>query len=247
MSSPLLDSENLRLPTSAELPDSDDIPVDNEYQNTLPNWLLAVLEEIWSERQDWYFGVDMGIYDREGQNQGAATIVPDGFLSVGVVRHKRENKGRLSYVLQEEENIPPIFALEYVSQTYNGEYSEKMSKYARLGVKYYLIYNPEYYKRDKHTAFELYKLIKGNYEKQEGEPVWLREIGLGIGRVRGEIGGIEREWLAWFDEMGNPYPLPSQLIRQERQRASQLEQALEQERLEKLRLLEKLRQLGIEP
>jgi len=189
----------------------------------------------------------MGIYDREGQNQGAATIVPDGFLSVGVVRHKRENKGRLSYVLQEEENIPPIFALEYVSQTYNGEYSEKMSKYARLGVKYYLIYNPEYYKRDKHTAFELYKLIKGNYEKQEREPVWLREIGLGIGRVRGEIGGIEREWLAWFDEMGNPYPLPSQLIRQERQRASQLEQALEQERLEKLRLLEKLRQLGIEP
>jgi septal ring factor EnvC (AmiA/AmiB activator) len=42
-----------------------------------------------------------------------------------------------------------------------------------------------------------------------------------------------REWLAWFDETGNPYPLPSQLIRQERQRAAQLAQALEQEELEK--------------
>jgi Uma2 family endonuclease len=239
-----LDTENLRLLTSAELPDADDTPVDNEYQNTLPNWLLAVLEEIWGERQDWYFGVDMGIYDREGQTQGAATIVPDGFLSLGVPRHKRENKGRLSYVLQEEENVPPILALEYVSQAYNGEYQEKMQKYARLGVKYYLIYNPEYYKRDKHEALEMYKLVQGSYEKQTGEPFWLNEVGLGIGRVKGELGGIVREWLAWFDEAGNPYLLPSQLIRQERQRADQLAQALEQERLEKIRLLEKLRQRG---
>jgi Uma2 family endonuclease len=269
-----LDTENLPLPTSAELPDSDDTPVDNEYQNTLPNWLLAVLEEIWSERQDWYFGVDMGIYDREGQQKRAPTLVPDGFLSLGVTRHKRENKGRLSYVLQEEKNIPPIFALEYVSLTYNGEYQEKMQKYASLGVKYYLIYNPEYYKRDKHEVWEMYKLVQGSYEKQRGEPFWLNELGLGIGRVKGELGGIVREWLAWFDETGNPYPLPSQLIRQERQRAAQLaqaleqteqaleqteqaleqteqaleqtEQALEQERLEKLRLLEKLRELELD-
>jgi hypothetical protein len=35
---------NLRLPTSEELPCSDDTPVDNENQNTIPNWLLAILE-----------------------------------------------------------------------------------------------------------------------------------------------------------------------------------------------------------
>jgi hypothetical protein len=134
-------------------------------------------------------------------------------------------------------------------------------------VKYYLIYNPEYYKRDKHEVWEMYKLVQGSYEKQRGEPFWLNELGLGIGRVKGELGGIVREWLAWFDETGNPYPLPSQLIRrqeellrQERQRAAQLaqaleqteqaleqtEQALEQERLEKLRLLEKLRELRLD-
>ena len=33
----------LRLPTSDELPDSDDTPVDNEIQNLIPNLLLAVL------------------------------------------------------------------------------------------------------------------------------------------------------------------------------------------------------------
>jgi Uma2 family endonuclease len=252
MQSELLDAEG-RLPTSEELPCSDDTPVDNENQNTLPNWLLEVLEEIWSERQDWFFGVDMGIYDREGQKKGAPLVVPDGFLSVGVERHKREGRGRLSYVLQEEREIAPILALEMVSKTYNQEYGDKMSKYARLGVKYYVIYNPEYSRRDRHEPFEVYRLVGGKYQLEREEPFWIPEIELGIGRVQGRAGGIVREWLAWHDSTGSPYPLPEQLIRQERQRAEQqhqraaaMERLLEQERLEKLRLLAQLRQLGVD-
>jgi Uma2 family endonuclease len=148
MESPLLDSD-LRLPSSEELPCSDDTPVDNvgrrtsrsENQNTLPNWLLAVLEEIWGDRRDWFFGVDMGIYNREAQKKGTPAVVPDGFLSLGVPRHKREGKGRLSYVLQEENGIVPLLALEFVSKTYGQEYDEKMADYAQLGVKYYVIWN----------------------------------------------------------------------------------------------------------
>jgi Uma2 family endonuclease len=279
MESPLLDSD-LRLPSSEELPCSDDTPVDNENQNTIPNWLLAVLEEIWGDRQDWFFGVDMGIYDREAQKKRTPTVVPDGFLSVGVQRHKREGKGRLSYVLQEENGVVPLLALEFVSKTYGQEYDEKMADYAQLGVKYYVLYNPEYSKRDRHEPWEVYQLERGRYQLQSGEPFWIPEIGLGIGRAQGTLGGIWREWLAWYDAAGNPYPLPQELIRhlqgqlrqeqrraeqmeqaleQERQRAEQMEQALEQERqraeqerqraeqerLAKLRLLEQLRQLGV--
>jgi Uma2 family endonuclease len=278
---------NLQLPTSEELPDSDDTPVDNENQNTIPNWLIAILERIWGERQDWFFGVDMGIYDRKAQIKGSPAVVPDGFLSVGVQRHKREGKGRLSYVLQEENEIVPILALELVSQTYGQEYHKKMGEYAKLGVKYYVIYNPEYSRRHKHEPFEVYQLVRGQYKLQRGEPFWMPEIELGIGRVQGELGGIRREWLAWHDRESNPYPLPQELIRQlegqlmqeqlraaqieqalfqeqqraeqerqraeqerqraeqERQRAEQERQRAEQERLEKLRLLEQLRQLGV--
>ena len=50
------------LPSSEELPDSDDTPVDNELQNLIPNLLETILALIWSERTDWFFGVDMGIY-----------------------------------------------------------------------------------------------------------------------------------------------------------------------------------------
>jgi hypothetical protein len=37
------------LPSSAELPDSDDTPVDNEQQILIPNLLLAILALIWQE------------------------------------------------------------------------------------------------------------------------------------------------------------------------------------------------------
>ncbi|MEL7315657.1 MAG: Uma2 family endonuclease, partial [Cyanobacteria bacterium J06559_3] len=282
MNPDLLDLNLERLPGSEELPDSDDTPVDNENQNTLPNWLLAVLENIWGDRQDWYFGVDMGIYNREAQAKRAPLVIPDGFLSLGVQRHKRNGLGRLSYVLQEENEIPPTLVLEMVSQTYGKEYEEKLLKYRQLGVKYYVIYNREYTRRDQHQPFEVYKLVDGRYQLQSGEPFWMPEIGLGIGRMRGELGGINREWLAWYDQNGQPYPLPSQLIRQERQRAYverqradverqradteqqradteqqradaerqarlQEQQRADQAEQEKLELLAKLKQLGIDP
>lgn len=40
----------LQLPTSAELPSSDDTPVDNEDQNFIPNILLFLLQFIWGDR-----------------------------------------------------------------------------------------------------------------------------------------------------------------------------------------------------
>lgn len=268
-------NSDLWLPGSEDLPCSDDTPVDNENQNTLPNWLLAMLEEIWQDRQDWFFAVDMGIYDREAQRRRVPVAIPDGFLRLNVQRHKREGRGRLSYVLQEENNVVPVLVLEIVSRTYGQEYGEKFQDYERLGVKYYLIYNPEYSRRDQHQPFELYKLIDGRYQCQDGEPIWLPEVGLGIGRAQGNLGGIDREWLTWYDDLGQAYPVPSQMIRQleaqlqqerqrteqefrraeqerqraeqEYQRAEQEYQRAEQERLEKLRLLEKLKQLGIDP
>jgi Uma2 family endonuclease len=53
------------LPSTAELPCSDDPPVDNEDQNLLPNILLFLLKTIWAEPMDWYFGVDMAVYHTE--------------------------------------------------------------------------------------------------------------------------------------------------------------------------------------
>lgn len=97
----MLDDNPLpHLPSSAELPDSDDTPVDHELQNIIPNLFRAVLLLIWANRNDWFFGVDMGIYDRSGQIR-KTPIVPDAFLSLGVERVKSQG-GRLSYVISED-------------------------------------------------------------------------------------------------------------------------------------------------
>ncbi len=215
---------NIHLPTSDELSDSDGLPVDNELHILLPNLLGLILGFIWTNRFDWFFGVNMGIYHTTGVNP-RVPIVPDAFLSLGVER-VRENQLRKSYVVWEEDDIVPIFALEIVSQTPGGEYGDKMSIYARLGVVYYVIYNPDYWRRDQQEPFQVYQLVNGIYHRQIGEPFFMPEIGLGIGRGVGNHRGLQREWLYWFDQQGNRILTPEELLLRYQQQFGELPGAL---------------------
>jgi Uma2 family endonuclease len=211
-------------PSAEELPCSDDTPVDNELQDLIPGMLKVILALIWAERMDWFFGVDMGIY----YDPDEPPIVPDGFLSLGVERVFDEEL-RLSYTLWEE-NVTPILVLEVVSQTYRGEYSTKKHEYEEMGVLYYVIYSP---RRRRKPKLEVHRLVDGSYVLQEGNPIWLPEIGLAIGSQRGTYLGIEREWLYWYDEEGKRYLTPEERIQAQQQRVQNLEA--------------RLRSLGIDP
>ena len=175
----------------------------------------------------------MGIY----YDPEKAAIVPDGFLSLGVERLTRAG-GRLSYVVWQEDQVVPLLVVEYVSKTYGDEYSEK-DDYANVGVLYYVVYNPEYYNRSGHNEFEVYRLVNGVYVLQSSEPVWMPEIGLGIGRGQGTYRAWTREWLYWYDQNDNRLSAPAEVIEQERQRA-------EQERQLREELLAKLKKRGID-
>lgn len=212
------------LPSSAELPDSDGAPVDNELQNLIPNLLETVLAFVWAERQDWFFGVDMGIYYAPSK----PPLVPAGFLSLGVERFIGE-EGRLSYVLWEEGGIVPTLALEVVSKTYGGEYEQKKIDYAELGILYYVIYVPSRRPRRQRQPLEIYRLEDTQYRLQEPDVqgrVWMPEVGLAMGRERGLYLGRDREWLYWFTAEGRRLPTP-------------------EERAE--RLAARLRTLGVDP
>ena len=240
------------LPSAEDLPDSDETPVDNELQDLIPTLLKAMLAFIWSERMDWFFGVDMGVYYDPKQ----PAIVPDGFLSIGVPRII-DSDLRLSYVLWEEQKVPAL-VLEIVSQTRRGEYTQKKEQYARLGILYYVIYNPL---RKKKPKLEVYRLEEDGYRLLSGEPVWLAQLGIGIGRAEGTYQGITREWLYWYDENQVRYLTPEERAnsaelecdrqRQEKERERQ-EKERQQERAESAesdlqQLREKLRQLNIDP
>jgi Uma2 family endonuclease len=198
--------------------------VDNELQDLIPGLLKAILAWVWASRMDWFFGVDMGVY----YDPDKPAIVPDGFLSLGVERIFDEDL-RLSYLLWEE-NVVPILVLEVVSHKRRGEYSSKKTLYAELEVLYYVVYNP---RRRKKPPLEVYRLVNGEYVLLRGNPVWLPEVGLGIGRERGTYQGISREWLYWYDEQGVRFLTPEERALAAEQRVHMLE--------------EQLRSLGVNP
>ncbi|WP_254564977.1 Uma2 family endonuclease [Oscillatoria sp. HE19RPO] len=226
------------LPSAEELPDSDETPVDNELQELIPGLLKAILLILWAERMDWFFGIDMGIYYDPDQ----PAIVPDAFLSLGVERFYDEEL-RPSYVLWDE-NVVPTLVLEVVSPTYRKEYSQKLADYQELGILYYVIYSS---RRRRKPHLEVHKLVDGKYELQSGNPIWMPEIGLGMGCERGNYSGVTREWLYWYDAEGKRYLTPEEKVKDADQRASQEAQRASQEAQRADRLAQRLRELGIDP
>jgi Uma2 family endonuclease len=248
--------------TEEDLPYTDDQPVDNELQLLIPVLLRAILSLLWAENPNWFFGINLGVY----YDPALPAVGPDAFLSLGVLRYKKV-RGRLSYVIAQENQVTPQWVLEVVSKKPGGEYTDKLELYAGIGVLYYTVYNPDYWRRDRHQPFEVYRLEQGTYVRQVDNPVWMPELGLGIGYELGTHEGLTREWLYWYDADGKRYPAPENVIQQERrlredleQRLSQAEQHLEreqqlrshaeaqveQERRLREELLERLRQQGIE-
>ncbi len=225
------------LPTAEDLPCSDETPVDSELQERIPSLLHFILAELFADRSDWFFGMDMGIY----YNPDLPPVVPDGFLSIGVDSIKEDNENlRSSYVLWEEKGIVPQLVIEVVSKTYRGEYNAKKDLYEQLGVLYYVIYNPF---RKRKPSLEVYRLVNDNYLPVIGNPVWMPEIGLGIGKERHTHHGRDREWLFWYDEDGKRYPTPQEVARQ----AIELKNQIESEQARSQRLADRLRELGINP
>ncbi|MBC1237069.1 Uma2 family endonuclease [Nostoc sp. 2RC] len=234
-----------RLPSSKELPDSDDTPVDNQLQKSIPDLLRSLLAMAWADSMDWFFGIRMGIY----YDPNLPAIVPDAFLSLGVKRFYDENL-RPSYVLWEEKKLP-ILVLEVVSHIDRGEYSTKKAEYARLGFLYYVIYNPF---RDENSRLEVYKLVNNAYELLNGDVydglclrVWLPEIGLGIGIERGTYLGIPREWMYWYSQQGQRFLTPEEDRKLAQQQAQQTKQQAQQAEQKAQLLAEQLRSLGIDP
>jgi Uma2 family endonuclease len=191
------------LPTAEDLPCSDDTPVDSELQELIPGLLKAILLDLWSDRTDWLFSIDMAFYYKPKDK--STNVAPDGLLSLGLKSPPDENL-RSSYVLWDEKVIPQ-FALEIVSKTAGREYTAKFKIYQSIGILYYLVYSPLHKRK---ARFQLYQLIDGEYVLQSdgSKPYWMPEVGLGIGAENQSYGNNQREWLYWYDENDVRYPTP---------------------------------------
>ena len=220
------------LPSAEELPDSDGKPVDSELQELIPGLLKMVLLDLWDDKTNWLFGIDMGFY----YHPDKPAIAPDGLLSLGVEDIEDEYL-RSSYVLWDEKVIP-LFALEIVSKTPGKEQTKKFEIYQSIGILYYLVYAPL---RKRKARFQLYKLIDGEYvlESEGQQPYWMPEIGLAIGSQQWLYHRSQREWLFWYNQDNVRYPTPT-----ERAEAAIAAQAAAEQ--ENMALRQRLRDLGID-
>jgi hypothetical protein len=74
----------------------------------------------------------------------------------------------------------------------------------------------------------------------ENNRYWIKELNLFIGIWQGSKAEFTTNWLRWWDKSGN-------LLLWGSERVTQTEYQLEQERMLRQKLAEKLRELGVEP
>jgi hypothetical protein len=170
-------------------------------------------------------------------------IVPDVMLTLDVdwpqdLSQKQYN----SYFVWIIGKFPEV-AIEIVSNREGGEDTTKMSKYAKLRILYYVIFDP-----DDLLGGGVLRAYRHNGQKyQPLAPEWLEEIGLGLKLWHGEYQNHSGTWLRWCDRQGKVIPTGAERADEEHQRAEAATQRAVQAEQDADRLRAKLRELGIEP
>lgn len=140
-------------------------------------------------------------------------VVPDMFLSLDVeVSDNWWEKEHRSYFLWEF-GKPPDLAIEIVSNRVGEEDGEKRKKYARIGVRYYVIYDPLCQVMPE--PLTVYRLQGWDYEKQDSTYLPLLKLGLIL--WEGNYEGKQDTWLRWVDETGELILGGKERAEQERQ------------------------------
>ena len=235
-------------PDISKLAIEDDTPVDNliseKQQRLLTEPLYSNASALGA--RTFLLAANVGVFYAVRQ----PPLVPDVFLSldVEVPQDWREKKNRTYFVW--EFGKPPDVVIEIVSNKEGNELGSKLHDYARMGVAYYLVFDPlQQLGDDRLRSFEQ---RAGRY--QEMSTFWLEAIGIGVTLWDGVFEGKQDQWLRWCDADGTVVPTGAEKAEQERQRAEQERQRAEQERQRAERaeakvaqLAERLRAMGIDP
>jgi Uma2 family endonuclease len=238
MSQPLIDIA----PDIDNLITEDDTPVDNLPSEKHQRLLTEPLYSSWSgpgEGRPFLVAANVGIF----YLARSPAIVPDVFLSLDVeVAPDWWKKEHRTYFLWEF-GKPPEVVIEIVSNTEGGEDGEKKQKYARMGVSFYVIYDP--LRQVMKETLTIYQLRGYAYKKQRATQ--FPELKLGVTLWEGEYEGKRDVWLRWTDEHGQIIPTGKERAEQERMEKETALRQLEQERQRAARLAERLRRLGHDP
>ena len=210
----------------------DDTPVDNMFSEKQQRLLTEPLYSSWDAGRLFLATANVGLFYAVRQ----PPLVPDVLVSVDVeAPEDLMLKEHRSYFIWEFGKAPDA-VVEIVSNTEGGETTDKMRKYAQIGIVYYAIYDPA--GEVQSEPLRVFVLREKSYVPCS--PEWLPALGLGLTLWRGPFENCDAVWLRWCDRQGRVIPTGAERAEQERERA-------EQERLRADRLASRLRELGVNP
>lgn len=186
----------------------DDEPVDNlfsEKQQTLlkrslySSWTPPPGEDKPKKRRKFLAAANVGIFFAVHEQP----LVPDFFLSLDVEPHQNwYEKEHRTYFVWEFGKVPEL-ALEIVSNRKGKELTDKPKDYARMGVNYYIVYDPQ--QRLSKDVLRVYEIGFGKrYRLREDRQ--LPDLGLGLTLWQGTFEDHEDTWLRWCDTEGRLIP-----------------------------------------
>ena len=185
-------------PKVEHLVTEDDTPVDNIFSEKQQRLLTETLYASWAgpgPQRTFVAMANVGLF----YHAHRPPLVPDVLLSLDAELpseiHLKENR---SYFVWEYGG-PPDVVIEVVSNREGGEDSRKLAVYARIGVRYYVIYDPENWLSPE--PLRTYRLEALEYHKL-GDPFWFPNVGLGLRVWEGQYENLDAQWLRWFNSDG---------------------------------------------
>jgi Uma2 family endonuclease len=206
----------------------DDTPVDNFPSAKQQRLLVESLYSSWQapdHSRPFLADTNVGVFAALNQ----PPLVPDVFLSLGVqVAEDWWQKPNRSYFIRIL-GKPPDVVIEMVSNQEGGEEDYKLQRYARMGIPYYIIFDPlnQLY----HGILRVYELDGWTYVARDTP--WLPQVGLGLTLWQGRYEGKHEVWLRWCDGEGNLILTGAESVAQERLAKEQVLAQLEHEQYAK--------------
>jgi len=182
----------------------DDTPVDNLFSERQQRLLAESLYTDWDTSRIFMACANVGIYPVRSRTP----IVPDMFLSMDVkLADDIWAKKNRCYMVQVF-GKPPELVVELVSNTVGNERTTKFQQYEAMGVKYYVIFDPD--NRIFKTRLHAYELKQERYvafhwQSIQKNGVWFSDLGLGL-KIQPDIyQQYEDDFLVWYDHTGKQF------------------------------------------
>lgn len=219
---------DIPLPDYENIITEDETPVDNLFSERQMALLKDSLYASWpgpGDNRPFVAMANVGLFFTDR----AEPLVPDVLVSLDVEPPPdpwpKENR---SYFIWRY-GKPPDVVIEIVSNRKGGELGNKLLDYARLGVAYYIVYDPE--RQLSEQPLRIFGRQQRTYVELHEH--WLADVGLGVTLWQGSYQGIEETWLRWCMRNNDLLLTGAERAEQEHQRAE--------------RLAAQLRALGVDP